>query len=144
MVPHLEGAGGVMTDTRSLNPAVRGALAADAVVLGEQDTLGTRVGLSVPKMPTGIPGFDAVTMGGLPRRRATVLAGQAGSGKTVFGAHFLAEGIRRGEPGVFVTLEEPAADLRANLATLGWDVETWEASGDFGIVDASPLIRDDG
>jgi circadian clock protein KaiC len=133
-----------MSDTRPQNPAVRGARAADADVLGEQDTLGTRLGRSVPKLPTGIPGFDAVTMGGLPRRRATVLAGQAGSGKTVFAAHFLAEGLRRGEPGVFVTLEEPAVDLRANLATLGWDMSTWEAAGDFAIVDASPLIRDDG
>lgn len=131
-----------MTDPQS--PAVRGARAADALVLGEQDTLGTRVGRSVPKLPTGIPGFDAVTMGGLPRRRASVLAGQAGSGKTVFGAHFLAEGLRRGEPGVFVTVEEPAVDLRANLATLGWQVQTWEDAGDFAIVDASPLIRDDG
>src|SRR5689334_5353276 len=144
MVPHLEGAGRVMTDTRPQNPAVRGARAADAVVLGEQDTLGTRVGLSVPKLPTGIPGFDAVTMGGLPRRRATVLAGQAGSGKTVFAAHFLAEGIRRGQPGVLVSLEEPADDLRANLSTLGWETSDWEAAGDLAIVDASPLIRDDG
>ena len=101
-------------------------------------------GQSVPKLETGIPGFDAVTMGGLPRRRATVLAGQAGSGKTVFASHFLAEGVRRNQPGVFVTLEEPADDLRANLATLGWDVREWEARGDFAIVDASPLVRDDG
>ena len=129
---------------RPLNPAVRGARAADAVVLGDQDTLGTREGRSIPKVETGIPGFDAITMGGLPRRRATVLAGQAGSGKTVFAAHFLAEGVRRGQPGVFVTLEEPAADLRANMATLGWNVAEWEQAGDFAIVDASPLIRDDG
>jgi circadian clock protein KaiC len=124
--------------------AVRAARAADAYVLGDQDTLGTRDGRSVPKVETGIPGFDAITMGGLPRRRATVLAGQAGSGKTVFGAHFLAEGIRRGQPGVLVSLEEPADDLRANLATLGWDIAAWEAAGDLAIVDASPLIRDDG
>jgi circadian clock protein KaiC len=124
--------------------AVRGARAADAQVLGDQDTLRTRPGRSIPKLITGIPGFDAVTMGGVPQRRATILAGQAGSGKTVFAAHFLAEGVRRGQPGVFVTLEEPAADLRRNLATLGWDVEAWEAAGDFAIVDASPLIRDDG
>ena len=129
---------------RPLNPAVRGARAADAVVLGDQDTLGTRAGRSIPKVETGIPGFDAITMGGLPRRRATVLAGQAGSGKTVFAAHFLAEGVRRGQPGVFVTLEEPAADLRANMATLGWTVAEWEQAGDFAIIDASPLIRDDG
>lgn len=130
--------------TSPLNPAVRGARAADAVVLGDQDTLGTRAGRSVPKVETGIPGFDAITMGGLPCRRATVLAGQAGSGKTVFAAHFLAEGVRRGQPGVFVTLEEPASDLRANMATLGWDAVAWEATGDLAIVDASPLIRDNG
>lgn len=70
--------------------AVRAARAADALVLGDQDTLGTRDGRSVPKIETGIPGFDAITMGGLPQRRAAVLAGQAGSGKTVFAAHFLA------------------------------------------------------
>ncbi|GAC1444620.1 MAG: circadian clock protein KaiC [Mycobacteriales bacterium] len=127
-----------------LNPAIRGARAADAVVLGDQDTLGTRAGRSVPKVETGIPGFDAITMGGLPWRRATVLAGQAGSGKTVFAAHFLAEGVRRGQPGVFVSLEEPATDLRANMATLGWDAGGWESAGDLAIVDASPLIRDDG
>jgi len=130
--------------TTPLNPAVRGARAADAVVLGDQDTLGTRAALSVPKIQTGIPGFDAITMGGLPRRRATVLAGPAGAGKTVFAAHFLAEGIRRGQPGVFVSLEEPAADLRANMATLGWDTADWEAAGELAIVDASPLMREDG
>jgi circadian clock protein KaiC len=98
----------------------------------------------VEKLPTGIPGFDHVAMGGLPRRRATVLAGQAGSAKTVLAGQFLAEGVRRGEPAVFVTLEEPAADLRSNFTTLGWDIAGWEAQQDWLFVDASPLIRDDG
>ncbi|MCW2778765.1 MAG: putative circadian clock protein KaiC [Frankiales bacterium] len=101
-------------------------------------------GASVPKTPTGIPGFDQVAMGGLPTRRATVVAGQAGSAKSVFAGQFLAEGVRRGEPGVFVTLEEPAADLRANLATLGFDVAAWEDAGDWRFVDASPLATADG
>ena len=127
-----------------LSPAARRARAADALELSAVQTLETRIGRSIPKLVTGIPGFDAITMGGLPRRRATVLAGQAGSGKTIFAAHFLAEGVRRGQPGVLVTLEEPAADLRANLATLGWDIAAWEATHDFEIVDASPLVRDDG
>jgi circadian clock protein KaiC len=109
--------------------------------LGED---GHEEGASVRKVATGIRGFDHVSMGGLPARRATVVAGQAGSAKTVFAAQFLAEGVRRGQPGVFVTLEEPASDLRANLATLGWDTAAWEADGDFAIVDASPLVRDGG
>ena len=105
---------------------------------------GSESGASVPKVETGIPGFDHVAMGGLPRRRATVVAGQAGRAKTVFAGHFLAEGVRRGQPGVFVTLEEPAADLRANLRTLGADVEAWEAADDWRFVDASPLVRSSG
>jgi len=124
--------------------AVRNARAADAMVHGVTDVFGRGSTLSVPKVETGIPGFDHVTMGGLPRRRATVLAGQAGSAKTVFAAQFLAEGVVRGEPGVFVTLEEPAEDLRLNFTTLGWEVAEWEAVGDFAFVDASPLVRADG
>jgi circadian clock protein KaiC len=105
---------------------------------------GHEAGASVPKMATGIPGFDHVAMGGLPTGRATVVAGQAGSAKTVFAAQFLAEGVRRGQPGVFVTLEEPADDVRANLRTLGWDVPVWEDAGNWRFVDASPVIRPTG
>ena len=96
-------------------------------------------GASLPKLLTGISGFDDVSMGGVPRRRATVVAGQAGSAKTVFAGQFLAEGVRQGQPGVFVTLEESADDLRANLSTLGFDIAAWEAAGDWQFVDASPV-----
>jgi len=104
---------------------------------------GQEPGAGVPKVASGIGGFDHVSMGGLPLRRTTVVAGPAGAAKTLFGAQFLAEGVRRGEPGVFVTLEEPAADLRANFRTLGWDVEAWEAAGDWRFVDGSPLAPAD-
>jgi len=97
-------------------------------------------GASVVKTATGIPGLDHVAMGGLPERRATVLAGSAGSAKTVLSSQFLAEGIRRGVAGVFVTLEESADDLRANLATLGFDVPAWEAADEWRFVDVSPAL----
>jgi circadian clock protein KaiC len=116
------------------------ARAAGVLRLGED---GHEEGASVRKLATGIRGFDHVAMGGLPARRATVVAGQAGSAKTVFAAQFLAEGVRRGQPGVFVTLEEPAHDLRANLRTLGCDLTAWEEVGDWRFVDASPLARTD-
>jgi circadian clock protein KaiC len=92
----------------------------------------------VEKVATGIPGFDLVADGGLPRQRATLVAGTAGSAKTVFAAHFLAAGIARGEPGVFVTFEDSAADLRRNLAGFGWNVAAWEEAGTWSFVDASP------
>lgn len=96
----------------------------------------------IDKLPTGIPGFDHVSMGGLPRGRTTLVAGGAGSAKTVFSGHFLAGGVARGEPGVFVTFEEPADDLRRNLSTLGWDIEAWEREGSWRFVDASPVVWD--
>ena len=127
-----------MSATSEQNTAASAARVAGVIGLGDD---GYEHGAAIRKIPTGIRGFDHVAMGGLTARRATVVAGQAGSAKTLFAAQFLAEGVRLGQPGVFVTLEEPATDLRVNLRTLGWDVEAWEAAGDWRFVDASPLIR---
>jgi circadian clock protein KaiC len=92
----------------------------------------------IEKLETGIPGFDLIADGGLPLNRATLVAGTAGSAKTVFAAHFLAAGIARGEPGVFVTFEDSVADIRRNVASFGWDVAAWEREGMWTFVDASP------
>jgi len=89
------------------------------------------------RLATNIPGFDAIAAEGLPAGSTTLVAGTAGSAKTVFAAQFVAEGIRRGESGVFVTLEEAAEDIRRNMATLGWDVERWEQQGKWAFVDAA-------
>jgi circadian clock protein KaiC len=77
------------------------------------------------KAPTGIPGFDEITRGGLPHGRTTVLAGGAGSGKTIFALQFLSHGIRAcGEPGIFVAFEEAPARILTNLEGFGWQLET--------------------
>lgn len=94
---------------------------------------------SVGKLPTGIPGFDLISEGGLPRGRATLIAGTAGSAKTVFATQFLAAGIlQHDEPGVFVTFEDGVEDIRRNMRGFGWDIEGWEHEGKWAFVDASP------
>jgi circadian clock protein KaiC len=93
----------------------------------------------VQKLPTGIASFDVIAKGGLPQNRTTLLSGTAGSGKTVFAIQFLAAGIRDAdEHGVFVTFEESAADIRKNMRGFGWDLESWERTGQLAFVDASP------
>jgi len=93
----------------------------------------------VRKLPTGIESFDMIAEGGLPENRTTLVSGTAGSGKTVFAMQFLAAGIRDAdEHGVFVTFEEPPADIRTNMRSFGWDLEGWEQAGQLAIVDASP------
>jgi circadian clock protein KaiC len=123
------------------NQSVRGARAADALAVESSSAYLDTKTLALPRIETGIPGFDHVTAGGLPRGRATLVCGPAGSAKTVFAGQFLVEGIRRGQPGVFVSLEEPARDLRRNFATLGWQVEAAEEAEEWEFVDASPLLH---
>ena len=80
-------------------------------------------GAVLSKSPTGISGFDDVTLGGLPAGRPTLMCGAAGCGKTLFAMTFLVEGVLKyGEPGVLVSFEESAEDLAANVASLGYDV----------------------
>jgi circadian clock protein KaiC len=78
----------------------------------------------IEKCPTGIRGLDEITGGGLPRGRPTLVAGGAGSGKTLMAMEFIVHGVRDyGEPGVFVAFEETAGDLTKNVASLGYDLE---------------------
>jgi circadian clock protein KaiC len=81
-------------------------------------------GHHLAKTPTGIDGLDDLTFGGLPQGRPTLLCGAAGCGKTLFAMTFLVKGAARfGEPGVFMSFEERAPELTANVASLGYDVD---------------------
>ncbi len=79
----------------------------------------------LPKSPTFIQGLDEITNGGLPRGRATLVCGGAGCGKTLFAMEFLVYGATQcNEKGVFVSFEETANELTANVASLGFDLDS--------------------
>src|SRR5881227_4052365 len=83
----------------------------------------------LPKAATGIDGLDAITEGGLPAGRPTLLCGAAGCGKTLFGVTFLVEGsLRFAEPGVLMTFEERPQDISDNVKSLGYDLGSLIAS----------------
>ena len=76
------------------------------------------------KAPTGIQGLDEITGGGLPRGRPTLVCGSAGCGKTLLAMEFLVRGATQfGEPGVFMSFEETAAELTQNVRSLGFDLD---------------------
>ena len=96
-------------------------------------------GWNLQRVEVGIPGFDSLALGGLPQGRTTLLAGSTGSGKTVFGLQFLANGARDfDEPGVLVTFAEHPDDLIANSESFGWDLRGLVDDGRLVIVDAAP------
>src|SRR3970040_48369 len=79
------------------------------------------VAYSLPKIPTGLGGFDELSHGGLPRHRTTLLKGGPGSGKTVFALQSLVNAARnRQEPGIFVAFEESTPEIIANAGSFGW------------------------
>jgi circadian clock protein KaiC len=79
----------------------------------------------VAKSPTGTPGLDDITRGGIPKGRNTLVCGGAGSAKTLFAMKYLLCGaLQYGEPGLCVSFEESAEEMTQNMASLGYDVPT--------------------
>ena len=66
-------------------------------------------------------GFDALSRGGLPRHRTSLLIGGPGAGKTVFALQCLVNAARRPRAaGIFVAFEENPRQIIANGATFDW------------------------
>jgi circadian clock protein KaiC len=85
---------------------------------------------TLPKVPTGIAGLDEITGGGLPAGRPTLVCGAAGCGKTLLAMEFLARGaLEFGEAGVFMSFEETADELSANVRSLGFDLDRLAKDG---------------
>lgn len=71
---------------------------------------------------SGVPGLDFVLGGGLAEDRVFLVEGSPGTGKTTLALQFLLEGVRLGEPTLYVTLAETRRELEAVAASHGWDI----------------------
>ena len=81
------------------------------------------VGEEIPRARTGVQGLDAILGGGLPTNHLYLLEGEPGTGKTTIALQFLLEGVSKGERGLYVTLSESAAELKAVASSHGWDLD---------------------
>lgn len=72
---------------------------------------------------TGIPGLDDILGGGFTPDRVYLIEGNPGSGKTTLALHYLFEGRRRGETGLYVTLSETKIELHDVAKSHGWSLE---------------------
>ena len=69
------------------------------------------------RVSTGIPGLDELANGGYFVGSTTLVVGISGVGKSVMGLQYLAEGVRRGERGFMITLDEPPAQVVRNATS---------------------------
>ncbi len=72
---------------------------------------------------SGIEGLDKILGGGLPKNSFILLSGTCGTGKSIFGMNFLIEGALRGEPGIYISLEESPDSSIQQMKLLGWPVD---------------------
>ncbi len=89
----------------------------------------------------GISRLDEMTHGGVARNSTTLLLGAPGTGKTLLGLHFLAEGARRGEKGLLFGFHETPGQLIAKAERLGLSAESYVKSGQITIIH-SPKPQD--
>ena len=69
---------------------------------------------------TGSSGLDDILGGGFDADRVYLIEGRPGTGKTTLALQFLLEGVRRGEPSLYVTLSESERELRSVVTRHGW------------------------
>ncbi len=94
---------------------------------------------SKDRVATAIPGLDNVMEGGFERFSTNLIAGGAGSGKTIFGVQFLVNGIAKfNEPGVYLTFEENKKKLQGHMLKFGWDLEKLEKQNKLAIIEYMP------
>ncbi|MGB6671786.1 MAG: ATPase domain-containing protein [Candidatus Nitrosopolaris sp.] len=78
---------------------------------------------------SGIPGLDERIGSGFIKDTTTAIIGTSGTGKSTFAFQYIAEGVRKGEPGVFYSLEENADGIRMMAKGYGYNVTELENNG---------------
>ena len=68
---------------------------------------------------TGVLGLDELIGGGLLKRSITLVSGSAGIGKSTMGMHFLLEGAKHQESGIYIAVEEGEAQILNTADALG-------------------------
>ena len=96
----------------------------------------------IERLKTGVPGFDRLIAGGIPRGFFVAVVGEPGTGKTVFSIHFAWQGVLEGDKVVYVTTEESRESVARQAAMFGMDFYKAMDEGRMIIIDA--LMRGKG
>jgi circadian clock protein KaiC len=94
------------------------------------------------RISTGLSGLDSLIEGGIPRGFTVLIAGNPGTGKTILTAHFLYEGLAKGENALYVSFSESKEQFNDNTARLGMNFVENEKKGGFVYLDLASITRD--
>ena len=91
------------------------------------------------RLSVGIPDLDTMLGGGVLEGDSILVAGPSGTGKSALATHFIAEGLRLGEPGIIAVFEERPEGYAARADSFGLDLIKAQKKGILEILYLRPL-----
>jgi len=88
---------------------------------------------------TGIEGFDQLLIKGIPKGYAMLLAGGAGSGKTIFAMQTLIHHANQGKKCFFMSFEESEEHLTNHMKDFGWNPDEMIKKGNLMLKRFNPF-----
>jgi circadian clock protein KaiC len=101
----------------------------NGMILYPKQGLRLTYAVSEERIFSGIPGLDERIGNGFIRGTTTAIIGTSGTGKSTFAFQYIAEGVKKGEPGVFYSLEENADGIRMMAKGYGYNITELENNG---------------
>lgn len=98
--------------------------------------------VEVERLSTGIPEFDKLLTGGIPRGFLVAVTGEPGTGKTIFCIHFIDQGVKEGDVCIYVTTEESRQSILKQAAQFGIDFQAAVKGKRLIIIDALMGLED--
>lgn len=86
------------------------------------------------RISTGIKKIDAKLNGGFPISKGILITGTPGSGKTIFGLHFIHQACKDGKKCIFIATEETAEDILTQAEMLGFDLNPYVENKQLSVI----------
>jgi KaiC domain protein len=99
--------------------------------------------MTIERLRTGVPSFDPLIEGGVPRGFFVSIVGEPGTGKTIFSLHFATQGAREGDKVIYVTTEESRESILRQAEQLGMPLQKGVEEGLVIVIDALMKSKSD-
>ena len=83
----------------------------------------------IMRVSSGIPGLDSLMESGFPKGSNIIAIGLKGTGKSTFAMQFIAEGCKKGERCLYITVEQSPPSIIKQALQYHWPFQEWEQKG---------------
>ena len=109
----------------------------NGMILYPKQSLSLTFAASEERIFSGIPGLDERIGNGFVQGTTSAIMGPTGTAKSTFAFQYIAEGVKKGEAGIFYSLEDTADGIRMMAKSYGHNTAELENNG-LSIIVASP------